>query len=262
MSVTDNKSGPTWVWVHGYLGSSKIWSSALSSLSQTHRIVAIDLPGFGARTSEVSPNTISEFAAQILADLTVRGIHEFGLLGHSMGGQISQEVAIQAPDRVKALVLYGTGPVGAMPGRFETIERSRERLREDGVVSTAERIAAKWFVDLDASPPWAWVRQLASTVSVASADRCLEAMGNWRREDDLESIACPTQIVWGEHDRSYAWAEQLKLWSRIKDVSLAVLPRASHAAHLEAPGLFETVVGEFMRNAYGDAIGANTSARR
>jgi 2-hydroxy-6-oxonona-2,4-dienedioate hydrolase len=99
-------------------------------------------------------------------------------------------------------------------------------------------------------------------VSVASADRCLEAMGNWRREDDLESIACPTQIVWGEHDRSYAWAEQLKLWSRIKDVSLAVLPRASHAAHLEAPGLFETVVGEFMRNAYGDAIGASTSARR
>ncbi len=235
----------TWVWVHGYLGSSEIWGDLHTNLSQKHSIVPLDLPGFGSRAGEVSPDSIGGFADYVLQECTRRGIQTFGLMGHSMGGQISQEVAIRAPDRVKALVLYGTGPVGAMPGRFETIERSRERLQEDGVTSTAMRIAAKWFVDQEASPPWAWVSKLAQGVSVASADRCLKAMGDWRREDDLGSIQCPTQVIWGELDRSYAWPEQIKLWHGIKGVSMAVLPRCSHAAHLEAPVLFQRVVDDF-----------------
>ena len=250
MNKTMAQHERTWVWIHGYLGSNNIWSEALTVLSESHRIVALDLPGFGKRASELSPNTIADFARDMWATLTALGIHECGLLGHSMGGQISQEMAIQAPERVKALVLYGTGPLGAMPGRFETVDKSRERLGHDGVAPTAKRIAAKWFVDLEASPAWQWVSGLGASVSTASADRCLQAMAAWRREDDLGHIACPTQIVWGELDRSYAWAEQLKLWSHIRNVSMAVIPRASHAAHLEAPLLFQTVVGDFMRKTW------------
>lgn len=241
------KTSTVWVWVHGYLGSRAIWHDALSELSKVHDVLAIDLPGFGSRTQEVSPDSINAFAAGVLAELAARGVQSFGLMGHSMGGQIAQEMSILAPDRVEALVLYGTGPVGAMPGRFETIERSRERLAQDGVVETAKRISARWFVDLEKAYDWPWVSELARDASLATADRCLQAMGQWDRAQSLAQIQCPTQIVWGESDRSYAWSEQMKLWSGIARASLAVLPRSSHAAHLESPELFHTVVGDFMR---------------
>lgn len=237
----------TWVWVHGYLGSSRIWHEAFSVLSKHHNIVTVDLPGFGSRSNELAPDSISQFASGVLGQLADRGLDTFGLMGHSMGGQIAQEMAIQAGERVKALVLYGTGPVGAMPGRFETIARSRERLAQDGVEATARRISARWFVDLEQAKDWPWVSELANGASLATADRCLKAMEQWNRERELGQIQCPTQIVWGESDRSYAWSEQMKLWQGIAQISLAVLPRCSHAAHLEAPELFQRVVGDFMR---------------
>ena len=241
-----SQSAMPWVWVHGYLGSEAIWGEALAQVRAHREVVTLDLPGFGARAGELAPDSIAAFAQYVLSETRARGIEQFGLLGHSMGGQITQETALQAPDRVRAAVLYGTGPVGAMPGRFEPIERSRERLREDGVAATAARIGATWFLEREAAPDWLWVRELAHAVSLESADRCLIAMRDWSREADLSQIACPVQVVWGENDRSYAWSEQLKLWTQIPNVSMAMLPRAAHVAHLDQPQLFVQTVLNFM----------------
>jgi pimeloyl-ACP methyl ester carboxylesterase len=57
--------------------------------------------------------------------------------GLTMGCMVAQEIVSLAPARVLKLVLYGIGPEGSIPGRFETMARSRERLAEDGVASTA-----------------------------------------------------------------------------------------------------------------------------
>ena len=78
-------SPKVWVWVHGYLGSRDIWHDALDELSKGHQVLAIDLPGFGSRTWETSPDSIAEFASSVLTELTQRGISSFGLMGHSMG---------------------------------------------------------------------------------------------------------------------------------------------------------------------------------
>lgn len=246
--LSASNDSPVWLWVHGYLGSEAIWGSVLNTVRAQHHVMTLDLPGFGALAGQTSPQRIADFAGFVLETMRERGVTRFGLLGHSMGGQITQEVALQAPDRVRAAVLYGTGPVGAMPGRFEPIERSRERLRADGVSATAARIAATWFHAQEAAVDWTWVRELAHAVSVESADHCLEAMRDWSREADLAKISCPTQIIWGEADRSYAWSEQLKLWSQIPNASLAVLPRAAHVAHLDQPELFCDTVLNFMRH--------------
>ena len=49
-----------------------------------------------------------------------------------MGGMIAQEIRRQSPERVAALVLYGTGALGAIPGRFETMAESRRRVLAEG----------------------------------------------------------------------------------------------------------------------------------
>lgn len=60
------------------------------------------------------------------------GVDRFALLGHSMGGMIAQEIAHKSPQRVEVLILFGTGPEGELPGRFEPIAESRRKVIEPG----------------------------------------------------------------------------------------------------------------------------------
>ena len=56
-------------------------------------------------------------------------IEKFNLLGHSMRGVIAQEIAKIAGEKILKLICYGTGSRGNMPGRFETIDQSRTKLK-------------------------------------------------------------------------------------------------------------------------------------
>ena len=66
----------------------------------------------------------------------------------------------------------------------------------------------------------------------------------------------PTQLIWGEHDRPYNFEQVQTLWRGIADCSLAVIPRASHAAHLEQPALFHEILRATIGlNDAGRAVG-------
>lgn len=130
------------VLVHGYLGGSAQWPGLVAALAQGHQVIAPDLPGFGAAAELPGPDMIAGFAEAVIATLDRLGIGRFALLGHSMGGMIVQQMAARHPDRIERLILYGTGPLGRMPERFEPIEVSMDRLAADGVQVTVDRICA------------------------------------------------------------------------------------------------------------------------
>ena len=110
------------VFVHGYLGGSMQWADQVKTFGGQFRIITPDLPGFGENHAMTTPETIRGLAQYVLDELDRLGVDRFHLVGHSMGGMIVQEMVALAPERVDKLVLYGTGPVGIMPGRFETID--------------------------------------------------------------------------------------------------------------------------------------------
>lgn len=178
----------------------------------------------------------------MLDQLGALGIAQFRLLGHSMGGMVVQDMARLSPKRITQLVLYGTGPLGSMPGRFETMAQSRERLMADGVLATARRISERWFVDGEQAPAYALCAQLACQASEEAALAGLNAMQAWDGRPELGSLQMQTQIIWGEHDQSYNFEQVQALWRGIANCSLAVIPRASHAAHLEQPVLFREIM--------------------
>ena len=74
-------------------------------------------------------------------------------------------------------------------------------------------------------------------------------MEHWERRGNLTNIFCPTQIIWGEHDRTYKWPQVEQLWKQIPEVSLAVIPACAHAVHMEKPELFNQVVIDFLERA-------------
>lgn len=244
-------SGAPLVLVHGYLGGAGMWRREVERFSDRFDVIAPDLAGYGARAAEASPDTIAGHARDVIAGLDRLGIARFHLLGHSMGGMIAQEIAAHIPDRIDRLVLYGTGPRGVLPDRFEPIETSRRRLRADGVPATARRIAATWFVDGQDATAFPVCAALGKLVSAQTVLAGLDAMEGWDGRAGLARITAPTLVLWGDRDRSYGWSQPEALWRGIDGASLAVVPGCAHNAHQEKPHLFEALVSDFLTPSTG-----------
>jgi pimeloyl-ACP methyl ester carboxylesterase len=217
-------AGQPLVLVHGYLGGSAQWQDQLAAFADSHDVIAPDLPGFGQAAHLPGPARIADFAAAVICCLDGLGIDRFSLLGHSMGGMIVQEMAAAHGNRIEALVLYGTGPLGLMPNRFEPIETSMARLATDGRAT----------------------RDIARLAHPDAAANALLAMRDWDGRNALARLKMPCRILWGDQDRSYKWPQVETLWTGITGAELAVIPGASHAAHMEKPALFNALVQDFL----------------
>ena len=242
-------TGTPLVLVHGYLGGSAQWQAQIAHLSGQFDVIAPCLPGYGNASDLPTCDRIGALADAVIGLLDDLGVAEFILLGHSMGGMIAQEIAAKVGNRVSRLVLYGTGPVGLLPDRFESIETSRERLCADGVEKTARRIAATWFREGEAAEGFALVAKIGARTTRQAALAGLDAMAHWDGRDALATLHMPTLVLWGERDRSYRWPQVEMLWKTLPDAQLAVMPGAAHAAHLEKPKLFHAILDDFLGNA-------------
>lgn len=244
-------SGRALVLVHGYLAGSAVWADQMVQFAQSHDVICPDLAGFGASAALEAPDSIEGHARNVLALLDRLGVEEFDLLGHSMGGMIVQEMTRLAPKRVGRLVLYGTGPQGVLPGRFETIAQSRDRLLAEGLAKTSGRIAATWFLDGDAAEGFPLCRALGLQASLQAALASLTAWENWDGRRALADIKCPSLVIWGSHDRSYGWAQPEALWRGIYGADIAVIPASAHIVHLEKPQIFNRLLAGFLSTNFG-----------
>lgn len=237
------------VLVHGFMGGSAQWEPQRTAWAGGREFIALDLPGFGAHAEAAPLDTIGAYADWALQDLTGRGVQRFDLLGHSMGGMIVQEMISRAPERIDRLVLYATGAVGVLPGRFETIEESKARAAVDGPKATARRIAATWFLERDAAAGFEACARIAEASSLAAIEAGLDAMQGWSGVAQLPSIRVQTLVIWGDRDRTYPWSQIERLWRGIPDAGLAVVPGCAHAVHLEKPQLFNALIADFLTEA-------------
>jgi pimeloyl-ACP methyl ester carboxylesterase len=234
------------VLVHGFMGGAAQWTSQLHEFGRDREVIALDLPGFGNAAGEAPIASIGGFADWVIAEMERRGVARCHLLGHSMGGMIVQEVVRRAPKRVDCLVLYATGAVGLLPGRFETIAESKRRATEDGPGPTARRIAATWFLEREAAPAFEGCAEIAGKSTLAAISAGLDAMQGWSGAAHLPQIAQKTLVIWGDGDRTYPWAQIERLWTGIPQAGLAVVPGCAHAVHLEKPDLFNALLRDFL----------------
>jgi pimeloyl-ACP methyl ester carboxylesterase len=239
-------AGPTLVLVHGYLGGSAQWVEQLEYFSANFDVIAPDLPGFGDAADMPGLDRIGDMADAVIRLIDELNIDRFVLLGHSMGGMIAQEIAAKLGYRITRLILYGTGPLGLMPDRFEPIALSQKRLSEDGVAKTAHRISATWFCKGEIGRRFDLVAGLAARASRQAAFAGLEAMSHWDGRNALGKLQMETLVIWGDSDKSYRWPQIEYLWKALQSAQLAVIPGASHAVHIEKPYLFQLVLEDFL----------------
>jgi pimeloyl-ACP methyl ester carboxylesterase len=246
--IGDEGKGFPLVLVHGFLGSSKMWKPQINFFKHHFRVITPDLPGFGKSNKAKSHNSISLMANTILDCLKEKQLTKFNLLGHSMGGMIVQEIAKIAGEKVRKLICYGTGPIGDIPGRFETIDESREKLHKIGLEKTAHRIAKTWFVEQDRAKYFYLCLNIGKEASLEAADNALVAMKNWRGIENLKNINNKTLIIWGDQDKAYNLNQIETLNKNIPNSKLKILKGYSHNVHLEIPDEFNKYIDDFLKN--------------
>ena len=244
--VEDVGKGPVLVLVHGFLGSSEMWRPQIKYFKKNFRVLAPALPGFGKSGKIVSCDSIGCMAKSILNSLKNKEIEKFNLIGHSMGGMIVQEITKLAGDQILKLVCYGTGPIGNIPGRFETIDETRKKLKHNGLKVTANRIAKTWFVEKNKANFFYLCKNAVEETTLEAADNGLRAMKNWNGTDNLKNIRNKTLIVWGEHDKAYNYKQVENLKKNIQNSSLEIIKDCSHNAHLEKPDEFNVLINNFL----------------
>ena len=244
--VEDIGKGFPFVFVHGYLGSSKMWNFQKEFFSKHYRVIIPALPGFGESHNIKSLDSIDKMAREIIDLLDQKNIDKFNLIGHSMGGMIVQEITKLIGDRVNKLICFATGSIGEIPGRFETIDETREKLKKDGTEVSFSRVPKKWFVKGDKDKNYFLCKNAVKDVSLEAADNALLAMKNWRGKEDLKNIKNETLIIWGDKDTSYNFDQVDTLKKNIKNSRLEIFKNCAHNVHLEQPDEFNNLVQKFI----------------
>ena len=244
--IGDEGKGFPLVLVHGFLGSSKMWEPQVNFFKDRFRVITPDLPGFGKSNKVKSLNSIQSIANLLLNCLEEKKIDKFHLLGHSMGGMIVQEMVKQSGSKISKLVCYSTGPIGEMPGRFETVDQSRENLKKKGLEITAKNIAKTWFIKGEEAKYFDICIEAGKQTSMETVDNALIAFKNWDGVDTLKNIKNETLIVWGDQDKSYNLEQVQTLEKNIVKSKLVIFKNCAHNIHLEQPDQFNNTIKDFL----------------
>jgi pimeloyl-ACP methyl ester carboxylesterase len=245
--VGDIGKGFPLVLVHGFLGSSQMWEPQIEYFKKNYRVLTPDLPGFGKSNKFKSCDNISSMAQSIIGCLKKKKIEKFYLLGHSMGGMVVQEMVNIIGNQVSKLICYGTGPIGEVPGRFETMDQSIKKLKKEGLQATSHRIAKTWFVSEEKAKYFYLCSKAVKGTNLDSANNALLAMKNWNGLKNLKNINNQTLIIWGDQDKSYNFSQVEVLNKNIQNSELKIFKGCSHNIHLEKPAEFNVHVKKFLK---------------
>lgn len=233
------------VLIHGFLSGRDYWNKQ-DSLTDYANIIKVQLPGYGNRTDEKVCESIEAFAKSVIEQVNYITQADFDLIGHSMGGMIAQEVTQQNPDRVNKLILYGTGPIGDVPSRFERMSISLEKAKEDNYLEDISTAVASWFMDYEMNQDYQEAEALAHRASFDAYIGGLQAMQKWNGVENLKKIKQDTLILYGEKDRTYDISQQVLLNENILNSNIIGIPNSAHNTHLEKPDEFNTLIKEFL----------------
>lgn len=229
-------TGPRIVLVHGFTQTGRCWSPVDEDLAADHEVVRVDAPGHGG-SSEVRAGLPD--GARLIGD--AGGLATY--VGYSMGARFLLHLGLLAPSRVRALVLIG-GTAGiedpaARAGRRAQDLRTAQQIAEVGLEAFIDDwIAQPLFADLPASGSFR-AERLRNTVPGLQSSLTRAGTGSqlplW---DRLPELAMPVLVVAGQRDAKFAALAERMAAAIGDNASLALVPDAGHAAHLEQPAAF------------------------
>lgn len=239
--------------IAGFLCDRSYWSLIMPSLVDQYQVIRVDNRGMGRSSAPDSPYSIQQMANDLTALLNHIGIHQVNVVGHSMGGQIAQELVLSDPTRVKSLILLSSLAQGDR--KFHQIIETWGDLPGNIDLKLYEKVVFPWiFTDKLYAIP-GMVEQLiewAVNYPFAPARHTLyhhsRAILGSDTKDRLQNIHCPTLILVGREDILTPVKFSQQLAAGIPHAELVVIDSCGHGLLIESPEMVVSLMGEFLAN--------------
>jgi pimeloyl-ACP methyl ester carboxylesterase len=224
---------PRLVFIHGAGGTHRVWRYQVSAFPGS---VALDLPGHPKGTGY---DTIPQYAEFVTETIAERALRSVVLVGHSMGGAITIQIALARPFFLTGIVLVGSG------ARLRVTSIIKDEVTRD-YAHAAEVIAQRAYSPKsDAKLRKAAVEELLEVpAGVTYGD--FQACDRFDKMNEIDCIDLPTLIVCGEDDvlTPVKYSQYMK--ERIRNARIVVIPGAGHSVMLEKPEELNNVLRSFV----------------
>jgi pimeloyl-ACP methyl ester carboxylesterase len=259
------KDAPPVVLVHGLGATSASFLPTLWDLARDHHVFAVDLPGFGESGKPVRPLHAPYFARWLLAFMDALRIERAHLIGNSMGGRVSLEVALRAPERVDHVALYAPSLAWK---RYRVATRLVRLLRPEIAVlplPVLHRIAVGVLRSMFAQPD-----RVPAAAMAGAADEFLRIFGSPRgriaffhaaREiyledphgdrgfwDRLPYLSRPSLFIFGTHDWLVPHGFMRYVRRALPHSRCELFDNCGHVPQFEHPEKTHALTREFFRS--------------
>jgi pimeloyl-ACP methyl ester carboxylesterase len=242
LAAESTGAGPDVLLVHAGVTDQRSWRHVVDALPD-HRCLAYDARGYGRTTYE--PEDGWSAVDDAVAVLDAYDVASAVVVGASMGGRTSLDLALTHPDRVRALVLIGPAVSGAPEPEYEpevlALDESWEAAEERGDQAAVNGIEARVWLDGPTAPEGRVTGQ-ARELFLEMNGRALDAAEPGERHEDadawarLSEIAVPVLLMVGEYDLRYIKENCAHAARSIAGARLVELPGVAHLPHLENDG--------------------------
>jgi pimeloyl-ACP methyl ester carboxylesterase len=251
--------GPPVLLVHGWGVTAYLWRHNILPLADAgYRVLAPDLVGHGLSDAPSASGsyTIGEMAAQVRGLLDALGVERATIAGQSMGGKIVAQLAMDAPARVRRLILFGPVGFGLIPP-WQALspllptppgEVLSQFVSRQAVAFVQHRVYGKlgWFAERDIDEYWAPTQFPA----VVRAQFQMLKEFTWGLWDvaELRRLTVPTHVVFGTRDRTVRPVEAERLVRALPHGRLTWIEDGGHVVMEEAPERINTLLLAELRD--------------
>jgi pimeloyl-ACP methyl ester carboxylesterase len=234
-------NGPAILLSHGYGATCRMWDGQIAAFADRYRLILWDMRGHGQSGDPADPVLYSHAlsVADMAAVLDACGESGPVIIGGlSLGGVFSLAFHLAYPERVRALMLFDTGPGFRNPeARRQWNERALRR---------AADIEARGIGDPVGGAETRLGRH-RSARGLALAARGMLTQPDSSLIDALPQIVVPTLVLVGSEDKNFLAASDY-MAAKISGARKAVIPGAGHSANLDQPDAFNRAVADFLAN--------------
>jgi pimeloyl-ACP methyl ester carboxylesterase len=244
------------LFVPGLTATSKAFPELCAALARHWHLIVIDPRGAGRTAPHFSRMKLADIAADAVAVLDAVGVERAHVLGISMGGMISQEIALLAPERVRGLVLTCTtcGRGGGVRASLRVMAKLSSSLLRGGRPTSAAE-AAKAFGDVLFAPGFPFERRAQFFRTRVGSEKPTRggalaqmlAVLAFSSADRLGGLSLPTLVIHGDRDVLVPTENAPRLAARIPGATLEILP-GGHVFFYENHDAYFSRVDTFLAN--------------
>jgi pimeloyl-ACP methyl ester carboxylesterase len=251
MHIIERGSGASAVvLIHGFLGHTFSFRHLIPELATDHRIVAVDLKGFGySGRLKKSDYSLTEQARLVARLLDKLGIDRASVVGHSLGGEVAMRMAAKYPDRVDKLVLAASVSGDRIP-MLPVTPLLKPFLWLFGRIF-GRRIFRRQFYDPRKATKEVYDGYRRPLRIKGTGDSVYQTIRDGQREKavDTSGVTQPVLILWASHDRILPRFTLSRLQKRFPHAKVVTVDRAGHLLLEEQPEASNAAIRRFLTGA-------------